>query len=299
MTEISLDNYKRALPSDSKERAKYFIGTPDGKRPIAICPSCENPIRLFGLVKPIQKPTATGKIVDVHPYGKHWEHDTEIAQYDETMYKYCPLSGKFRMSNKEDKFDEPNELNKEVYYSLRENFDSAIYILSKSIGMWLKDDDAEKILKGYLDFKGYLHRNATYYNIPWMLFYLSFENISIWNKRIIPDSILYKFLSKQENIDLVPNKDKSGKIKDYIVKNKNGHFVGNSITFGKRKVRVDKDDNIKETYEINYYVSEWEQISIGKIEVDVDWYNRTIFSTRRSRNKRLLATAEELMPDLE
>lgn len=296
--EITNGNYNNALPIDENERKKYSISTPEGMRQIAICPSCENPIRLFGLVKPIERTSATGKKTLVRAYGKHLEKDTEIADHDQMKYKYCPLASDYRSSNKEDKYDKPTDMNKEIYYSIRENFDTAIYILSQSLGVWIDDKTARRILEKYLGFQGYMHVDSHYHNIPWMLFYLSSGVINLWGARVIADSELYKYLSKQKNVKLIPEMRKNGKATDYRVV-ENGSFLRASIAFGTKKVTIDDEGNIKEVYYLDYSSNTWDRETVEKIEIDNDWYNRTVFSTRRSRNKRLLAIAEEMMPDLE
>ena len=293
---ITKENYEKyATP-----RQAYRIATNEGSAPIAVCPICDNPIRIFGLEKEIVRNNADGTKTYVRPYAKHYEHNTPIAKYVKSNYLNCPFASGYRTPNRNERAKEITELNKEIYYSVRENFDSAIYILSLSIGIKIGFKQAEELLKHYLFEKGYMYNGATYGNIPWMILYESFLDMSLFGKQISKDSELFEWLKKRKDVELIP----SDNPKYCIVKNKDGCFIDYMVELYRHKRFVDTEDELKEyiTLRVVYsnngnkdYVAE----DIETIQMDLNWYERLLFSSKRIRNQKLMDIAQNMMPELE
>lgn len=282
---------------------KYRIMTAQGARYSAVCPECDNPIRIFGIEKKIVRQNADGTSTEVKPYGKHYEHSTQIAEYNPVNYYHCPYASGYRMSNRHDRYKELTKLNKEIYYSVRENFDSAVYILSKSVGFWITNATAEEMLTEYLGTQGYMYYDATYNNIPWMLWYQSYVTVNLWHLQVMADSELYKFLSKRKEVKLVPNKS-NGVVTSYTVEN-SGKFLDAMLDFNIHSRSVNADDELVETIELRYIYkkkrtdTEYASETIAKIQLDQFWYYNIIKSKNRKRNQKLQDFAQKVMPDIE
>lgn len=281
---------------------KYRIVTPQGIRYSAVCPECDNPIRIFGIDRKITRRNQDGTESDVRPYGKHHEQNTQVATYNPVTYRHCPYASGYRMSNKHDRYKELTKLNKEIYYSVRENFDSAIYILSKSVGFQISNATAKQMLVEYLGTQGYMYYDATYSNIPWMLWYQSYIEVNVWHLQVAPDSELYKFLASRKEVQLIPN-EKNGKINSYTVEN-TGKYLDAMLELNIHKRTVNSDNEVEETLELRYIykksrnATEYSSKTITKITIDKFWYYNLIKSSNRKRNEKLMALAQELMPDI-
>ena len=63
---INKENYEKyAVP-----KKNYRILTAEGYKPIAVCPVCDNPIRLFGITQEIVRNNADGTVTYIRPYAK-------------------------------------------------------------------------------------------------------------------------------------------------------------------------------------------------------------------------------------
>lgn len=193
----------------------------------------------------------------------------------------------------------PTEENKALYYFIRENFDLAIYILSISIGVKIESEQAKELLKSYLLGKEYMYSESTLENVPWMFLHRGFLDIALLGKQISKESALYVWLKKRKDVELIP----SDNPKYCIVKNKDGCFIDYMVEFYRHKRVVDSEDEPYEyiTLRVVYsnngdkdYVAE----DIKTIQMDLNWYERLLFSSKRIRNQKLLDIAQNMMPDL-
>ena len=70
------------------------------------------------------------------------------------------------------------------------------------------------------------------------------------------------------------------------------------------KRTVNSDNELEETLELRYIykkssnATEYSSKTIAKITIDKFWYYNLIKSSNRKRNKKLMALAQELMPDI-
>lgn len=296
--EITKENVQKYLTQISK----YTIQTKNGKRYVAVCPACRNPIRLFGITKEIYKTLENGEKVLVRPYAKHYEHDVKgIADYDKFSYEICPLSSHYRWTNIEDSWDEPQPINYEIYNALRENVDTVLYILAQSIGIrYFTYAEAKEMLKSYLDFQGYMWKAATVDNLPWFLFYTSGANFRIWNKIVIPDTPLYEYLKTRKDIKLIPEY-RNDKLYGYRVTSDN--FLKDSIEFGVYNRDCNVDEDLEEYVDCRVYRLDgkppgkilWQT----RIFVDLNIFAKTVNSTKRVRNEKLKALGENELPVME
>lgn len=295
--EITKENVKKYLWPESK----YIIQTTNGKRYTAVCPACKNPIQLFGITKEIVKTLPNGQKTVIRPYGKHFEHNTDIAKYNKFAYEICPLSSHYRWTNIDDKWDEPQPINYEIYDALRENFDTVLYILARSIGISkFTYNEAISILQNYLDMQGYMWKGATVDNLPWFLLYASGQDIRLWNKIVLEDSKLYKYLKTRKDIKLIPEY-RNNTIIGYKVTSSD--FLVDSIAFGVYNRHCDIDEDLEEY--VNCIVIQltgsppaktvWE----NKIFVDLNAFSRIVNSPNRIRNNTLKELGERMMPKRE
>lgn len=119
----------------------------------AVCPACDNPIQIIGLYA---KTDSTPGI-----YGRHYNRDTNIAKHNEQMYRFCPYATHKYTVNKDSKKPELTEFEKNVYYTLRENFDIAVKIIEQDTGLYITDNLARLMLEDFISCEGHMYYWAT------------------------------------------------------------------------------------------------------------------------------------------
>ena len=250
----------------------------------AICPQCDNPIQLIGLYKQIK----------VSPYGKHYPHSIPLAAYNQQAYEYCPYHNKHYVFDKNVRKRQLTEFEKNIYVTARENFDSAIYILSQQLNIKVTMRMAEDILRSYTVHEAWMYPWATLNNIPWMLGYF-LPARSLYKQLIKTDSELYQAI--QNNCPKAEF-DQSQYYKDYSVLNKTGWpGIMSTMILHNREV---VDDTVKETIVHNVFWDNDNNQSIYRKELEIDekYFLNLINSEKRYRNEQLLELAHICMPDL-
>lgn len=295
--EITKENAKTYLVPESN----YKIETSNGPRYTAVCPSCKNPIRLFGITKEIIKTLANGETTIIRPYGKHLEHSTSIAEYNKFAYETCPLSSHYRWTNIDDKWDTPLPINYEIYNALRKNFDTVLYILAHSIGIaGFSYAEAQQILKNYLDAQGYMWKGATVDNLPWFLFYASGENFRVWNKIVLEGTPIHEYLKTRKDIKLTPE-IRDSKLIGYRVTSE--QYLIDTIEFGVYNRHCDVDEDLEEYVDIRILQLKGNPpadiVCKNRIFVDLNAFPKIVKSPNRIRNNRLKELGEQIMPKLE
>lgn len=285
--DISKQNFERL----TQGRSPYVAVGKDGQtRHFGVCPACENPIQLIGLYKKMKHTE--------RPYGKHYNRDAFIAVHNEQAYRYCPYAVHiYNSSNKELKPD-LTDFERNIYYTLRENFDLAIYLLSQISGLKVNESFASLILQEYLSSQGYMYYGATLYNIPWMLLY--FLNAKpCFGKFVREGSPLYEMLKKRKDVSLIQLSDSPY----YQVKgNESWLSLEFSTLFHERKV---VEDEVQEEIYINLVSSGPDglpkQEDSARLVINEYRFPNLVRSekAKQYRNEGLLQIANKLMPDLQ
>jgi hypothetical protein len=175
----------------------YFALGEDGKmRHYAVCPACDNPIQIIGLMEP----PGDGSL-----YARHIPKSIlGLAAYRQESYDDCPLAVRNRTQvEKSAKKCAPNDIGQKILGMLRDHFDRVILVLQKSIGIVISKNLAETLLDDYLAEDGHLYKYASPLNVPWMLAYMATSKSLVG--RIILDEEMRKAI-----LDKVPQAAFSG-----------------------------------------------------------------------------------------
>lgn len=201
------------------KKSPYFTLGEDGKmRHYAVCPSCDNPIQIIGLVE---------RSKDGSLYARHVPQSVPgLAAYRQAAYDDCPLAVKNRVQvEKSARKNGANDISQKILVTLRDHFDRAILVLQKSIGIMISQGLAERLLDDFLAEDGHRYKYASLLNIPWMLAYMATSK-SLMGRIIFDEDIKKAILAK------VPQTDFSGD--QLIRKGKaflqvNMHFSGHTM----------------------------------------------------------------------
>ncbi len=294
MKEIKFStNYEQILSFDDRDfKIKYeerisknkdFVQVIKGEtKHLAICPRCDNPVAILGIYKRI----------DTSPHARHIKgvNIKGVSEYNEYKYLCCPYHKKKADYIKEyvDETEEPER--KRLYQIAKDNFDKAIYLIGKTLGLYVSEHLAEDLAHNYARLRVYNYIDATIYNIPWYMIY-GYQGISLYHMLIRKNGVLYKRLKK------LGIKFNRGNSRDYeYIENKEY-----SVTVTNYRYSIDKDDNYNEWIDVSITVPDNNNAMLGtsvdrfSIKVDSYYFGNLIEYDAWESNKRLLDIAERYM----
>lgn len=218
-TKVGFSKVYRITPANyekqTKKRRPYVLERGGMDSYYAVCPECDNPIQIIGLYKETRE---SGR----KPYGKHHKGTIPyLAKYSEEDYLECPFSNsKWKKTSGRRSTSSP--LANRILLTLEEQFDRIIYILKKQTGLLINKKLAKEMLITYLKNEGWLYKEATLNNLPWIFGQCS-PAIPLFGRMIQKNSELHQVI--QENcpeVQFVPASFSS----DYVqIKNQEGMFV--------------------------------------------------------------------------
>lgn len=270
-----------------REKGKYTYKNSDGENyGLAVCPRCDNPIRILGLYK---------KLNGIKPYAKHHNKSTAIAVINKSAYLHCPYANPTSKKG----FDKSKilpltDFEKQLYYTMRDYFDKAIYMLNKNLDFYISDKFAKKLLEGFTKNCTYRNELANNSNLPFMLLD-NFDNFTMVYRLVKKESELWKVLNKRKDINFI-QKDE---IYDKIVPNTGcfvfleGHFYAHTVT-------SNDDGDVSEKIKFGVIDSpdiDKERFFQRKYEIKENEF-QNLCKNESYRNNNLLEMAKNIMPDL-
>lgn len=284
--EITKENFEELT---KKEKPYVMMGADGQTRNFGICSACDNPIQLIGLYKRLEN---TDK-----PYGKHYNRDAAIAKHNEQAYKYCPYASHAYKGTEKQLKNELTDFEKNIYDTVRDYFDYAVYLMKQITGICISPKYAEQILKEYLAGKGYMYYGATCYNIPWMLLYFCIAK-PVYGKLVHEEGLLYEMLKDRSDVLLKPYKNGP-----YYQVDSAGDWLDLQYSFVLHKRKI-VDDEVREEVCFQLFSSDEKGIPMTEANVVLD-INECRFpnlihseDAAKYRDDELLQMASRLMPDL-
>lgn len=281
--EISRDIYESLT---AKNNDYSWRGADGKKRPLAICPACDNPIQLIGLYKKLQNTE--------HPYGKHFQKNTIIAKYNAQAYQFCPYASHSYHVDWDARKKEMTEYEERILKTVHDYFDLAVYIIEQETGLYVSENLARQMVKGYIESEGYMYYWATVYNIPWMLLYFM-PSRPCYGLVVKQDSPLWEYLSSRNDV-LLENSFKEG----YDIVKNNGKFLNLNLVFLLHDRKLIQDE-VVETLQMTVNTTGKDRLpkTQYKKELHINEYRFPEFVQHaKYRNRKLLAIADELMGDI-
>lgn len=178
----------------TRERKPYVVDSGGVKSFYAVCPECDNPIQLIGLLRRQQDS------LPHRPYGRHTGHDVPgVAVYDEDAYRSCPFSdpGYWRTDRKR---KPSNPTGQALYRIMRDRFDRVEYAWRESSGLLLGIKSLRRALTVWRNDKGWLNYGSTYHNLPQMLFFGLPPGNPVWAMRVEELAARFPFGRRGRNI---------------------------------------------------------------------------------------------------
>lgn len=245
----------------------------------AVCPACDNPIRLVALYKRHENSPS--------PYGRHTpESISGIANYDQEEYDKCPYANPGIKLEKNMLRKGNEQKSKNILSLLRDQFDRVIYLLQRSTGIIFSEKLSASMLKSFLSMRGYLYIGTNACNLPLMFGYMT-TNQNLYGRILDKDSLLMDTL---KNNKLIKISDKNQ------VESSNGNFININFFFTDHKI-CRLDIGYRETITFKVLL---EDMVVFKKDIVIDpmhFHNLVNLPPERSRrNQRLLDIAAEMIP---
>lgn len=227
---INEDNFFTTTSDRPPYRAAGRNGSPVR---YAVCPACDNPIVLVGLYR------REGDGRPRRPYGKHCGHDVPgLAVYDERAYRECKFANPDRRSRTKRK---PSDRTARALYEImRTRFDRVEYAWRQCSGIRLSGKSLRRALEAWRDGRAWLNYDATYHNLPQMLFWGGGVT-SLYGQSVLRDGPVAQRLAHAPGVVLEPCP------LDGYVRVGTRRFVNVDFSLGSRKTRV-VDDHLEESY---------------------------------------------------
>lgn len=271
----------------TKKRPPYVQKVNGSDSYYAVCPECDNPIQIVGLYK---ETIESGK----KPYGRHNKGSIQyLADYSEEDYLFCPYSNSnWKKSGGKRSPDSP--LANRILQTLQEQFDRIIYLLNKQTGLYIGKKLAKEMLETYLGNEGWLYKEATLNNIPW-LFGQCNPARPLFGKLIKKNGELYQAIDT--NCPEV-KWEQSTFSNEYVqIKNETGRFITLYFTFLNHQKSI-VEEHIVETMDFLVFreqsEGEDEIIFLKTLPIDSNYFSNLALSTKYEdkRNQNLLKMAQ-------
>lgn len=153
------EEYQEAV----QNRRPYVVEENNVRKYYALCPLCEQPVRINGLDKPNSKKSV---------YASHAGKDVEgLAYNDVEAMKACNayLGGHVDRSS-ETRLKQSDERVQSTLKFLLCYYDRVLYFIEQQTGLRITDELARKMLSIYVANEYWNHRDTRKNNIPWVLF---------------------------------------------------------------------------------------------------------------------------------
>ena len=266
----------------TRERKPYVVDSGGVKSFYAVCPECDNPIQLIGLLRRQQDS------LPHRPYGRHIGHDVPgVAVYDEDAYLSCPFSdpGYWRTDRKR---KPSNPTGQALYRIMRDRFDRVEYAWRRASGIRLGIKRLRRALTLWRNDKAWLNYDSTYCNLPQMLFMGSPEQ-DLYGQCVSKDGPVAAALSTLDDIRLEPVD-----FSEEYVRVSTTRFTNVTFTLGPPSKRKDGEHMVE--YFPLCLLHEGRQIG-GFIQVrtDPEWFSRILNMPNWHENHRLSAMAADVL----
>lgn len=286
-------DFEEKTGSDKNYR---YVGDDGITRGLAVCPSCDNPIRILGFYK---------KLDGRKPYAQHHNKSTNIAVFDKSAYLHCPNSnpGSKRQWDKSSSKRQLSNYEKELYNIMRNNFDKVISFLNNKLSLYISCSTAERFLKEFVINSGCTNPDASIYNLPYILL-LTSSKFNVVKMRVKKHTKLWNFIYSR-NINGI-KLTSCHKLQDNIESNYDiidvncNKYILLQCHFIKHVRYVNKEDEIIEKIEMRFSDSNKIPVNwIYKENISIDQESFPNYCKKINYgNKNLLEIAKKIMPPI-
>lgn len=278
----------------TKESEPYMQYVKGKKEAFALCPLCENPVKLLGVYARLEKQS---------PHARHFKNDIPgLANYDEYKYLQCPYHKENAIYITEARSRKDiTDFNKEILALAHDYFDKCIYILRKTTGLVISDKLAEEIAIDYMMHPGYMTYDITRENVPYIMG-MCMRGKSLVKRMVEENSPLYEMLKDKKDISLeliTPSLEYKSARKLYRIESKEG-YLGISFNITRYRYATSTNSRLKEYLKLHIGIPDgkgtYNTYAEKEIEVDPFFFNKLIHSRNaRAPRKELVDIADRIL----
>lgn len=247
--------------------------------PFAVCPACDNPIRIVALYERHENSPS--------PYGKHTPKTVVgLATYNQIAYDDCPYAHPGMEMDRDRRRPETDPRGRDILQLLRDQFDRVIDIIQKDTDVIISLALAKNLLDSFLGMQGHLYVGTNLCNLPWMFAYMTTAQ-SLFGRKINQKSELMGALKENEGISIT---------NELQVTSNKEEFLEITFCFIEHKI-IKQGSSHEET--IKFLVNiDGKETFHKTIQIDpVYFHNQVNLPPERAmRNRRLLDIAAKTIP---
>ena len=258
--------------------APWYQREGDKITPFAVCPACDNPIRIVALYERHENSPS--------PYGKHTPKTVAgLAAYNQIAYDDCPYAHPGMELDRARRRPETDPRGRDILQLLRGQFDRVIYIIQRDTGIIISPALAKNLLDSFLGMQGHLYVGTNLCNLPWMFAYMTTSQ-TLFGRKIKPDSELFKALKCNKHISITEQSKVTSSQKE---------FLEITFCFIEHKI-TQKSSSHEETIKFMVKVN-GEEIFHKILQIDPVYFHNLVNCPpeRAYRDERLLGIAAEMI----
>ena len=249
----------------------------------AVCPLCDNPIQIVGLFRRQEESRAR------RPYGRHHRGDVPgLCRYDEDAYLHCPYADPNHRTDTRARRHSKDPTGRALYGLMRGEFDRVTLAWERFSGIHLGPGAARDMLRRWRDDQGWRYYDATYGNLPQMLFFAA-GGQNLVKRYIVPGSPLHERLKGVPQVRFTPARSR------YVQVDKAGPgFLTLDFLLYARRIEWD-GQHMNETFRLRGLLGRDDgQQAFDDLTLDGDqyWLSNTA-AAQPGRDGRLLDIARE------
>lgn len=251
----------------------------------AVCPLCDNPIQIVGLFRRQEESRAR------RPYGRHHRGNVPgLCRYDEDAYLHCPYADPNHRTDTRARRHPKDPTGRALYGLMRGEFDRVTLAWERFSGIHLGPGAARDMLRKWRDDQGWRYYDATYGNLPQMLFFAA-GGQNLVKRYIVPDSPLHERLKGVPRVRFTPTRSR------YVQVDKAGPgFLTLDFLLYARRIEWD-GQHMNETFRLRGLLGRddgQQAFDDLTLDVDQDWLPHTA-DAQPGRDERLLDIARETL----
>lgn len=281
--ELNEENYRTQIEGNEI----YSSLSANNKELFAICPACNNPIKIVALYSEKR-----------NPYAKHYPKNVySLAKVDIASMKECKyFTGRRDIKEGKDRVPK-GTLDKILCQTMRDYFDVAVSFFEQIIGVKVSFQFAEQLLREWIENEEWEYYCCTSSTLFFTCLYGLHEHV-LYGRKIIAGSQIYKLLKKlPASKGLKFEKDKFNSNLVQVKKNDDVDFLKLSFNLDKYKRVVDNYGCV-EYMELRVFCREKPkqkaEIFRQRIKIKSEEWDKLIKITQNSRNDKLLKLAHEV-----
>ena len=288
-TVYRLDSKGYIFEEITQKQYPYFQQENGSVKCYALCPICEQPVRINGYLKADAKRDVYASHAGKSVKGLATNNILAMKECESYIGNSVDRSSENILTIKDIRTQKALDL-------IKNHYDIILYMIEKETGLYISNKMAEELLQKYLSNQAWNFRDVRENNLPWILLQ-TILSPSLNNLMVRKDSELYDCLKQNKQVQLVA----TDRIKNcYFIRNVGNenlilHFC--NLTYNKSKeqeemqMRIERlYDPTKETYDRKKIVKK-----VFNLKLDINYFVKLCNYDKWQPNQKKLDIAKRVL----